>query len=1197
MDELKKLEHLSLVSKVCTELDNHLGMNDKDLAEFVISLAEKNDTFESFKKVLMENGAEFGDSLIANLLRLIQKMKPKPKSVDKEVKVTKDMSDLEIKKKLFPGLALPNEVRSASPEKIDSKDKDVADNMMDELEALMNTAKSSTKSESGKDYKLKDKEKKRKRHSRSRSRSRDRYRSRSRSRDRKKKKKHRNRDRSYSRSRSREREKERYRDRSRDREKDRSKKTRDRGHEMPVEVEVGKIYSGKVSSIMPFGCFVSVEGVRKRSEGLVHISQLRREGRVSNVSDVVQKGQAVKIKVLSYTGNKMSLSMKDADQETGRDLNPKQTQAITGGERDTVNELRNPDRPSTMPLVSVPEQNDVTERKRGQRMSSPEKWEWKQMAAANVIDVSELPDFDEETGVLPKEDDSDEDIEIEMVEEEAPFLTGHGKQGIELSPVKIVKNPDGSLSQAAMMQSALQKERREIKQAQREAEMNSIPSAGGSEWQDPMADGDKKLASMRGVGSAPADLPEWKKHITGGQKASYGKKEKKSLLEQRQSLPIYKLKDELIKAVHDNQVLIVIGETGSGKTTQITQYLAEAGYTTRGKIGCTQPRRVAAMSVAKRVSEEFGCRLGQEVGYTMRFEDCTSQETKIKYMTEGMLLRECLIDRDLTQYQIMMLDEAHERTVSTDVLFGLLKEAVVKRKDLKLIVTSATLDAVKFSQYFFESPIFTIPGRTYPVEILYTKEAETDYLDASMITVMQIHLMEPPGDILLFLTGQEEIDTACEILYERMKALGPEVPELIILPVYSALPSEMQTRIFDPAPPGSRKVVIATNIAETSLTIDGIYYVVDPGFVKQNVYNAKTGMDQLIVTPISQAQAKQRAGRAGRTGPGKCYRLYTERAYRDEMLPTNVPEIQRTNLASVVLSLKAMGINDLLTFDFMDAPPMQTLVSAMEQLHALSALDDEGLLTRLGRRMAEFPLEPMLSKMLIMSVQLSCSDEILTIVSMLSVQNVFYRPKDKQELADQRKAKFHQIEGDHVTLLAVYNAWKNNKFSSPWCFENFVQVRTLKRAQDVRKQMLGIMDRHKLDVVSCGKNTSKVQKAICSGFFRNAAKKDPQEGYRTLVDSQVVYIHPSSALFNRQPEWVIYHELVLTTKEYMREVTAMDPKWLVEFAPKFFKFSDPTRLSKQKKQQKIEPLYNKYDDPNSWRISRAFRKFHTKVTF
>lgn len=814
------------------------------------------------------------------------------------------------------------------------------------------------------------------------------------------------------------------------------------------------------------------------------------------------------------------------------------------------------------------------------------------MLAASCIDRSELPEFDMETGILPREDDEEEDVEIELVEEEPPFLHGHGRALGDLSPVRIVKNPDGSLAQAAMMQSALAKERREQKMLQREQEMDSVPTGLNKNWIDPLPEAESRTlaANMRGIGLQTQDLPEWKKHVIGGKKSSFGKKTNLTLLEQRQSLPIYKLRDDLVKAVTDNQILIVIGETGSGKTTQITQYLAEAGFTARGKIGCTQPRRVAAMSVAKRVAEEFGCRLGQEVGYTIRFEDCTGPETNIKYMTDGMLLRECLMDLDLKTYSVIMLDEAHERTIHTDVLFGLLKQAVGRRPDLKLIVTSATLDAVKFSQYFFEAPIFTIPGRTFEVEVMYTKEPETDYLDAALITVMQIHLREPPGDILLFLTGQEEIDTACEILYERMKSLGPDVPELIILPVYSALPSEMQTRIFEPAPPGSRKVVIATNIAETSLTIDGIYYVVDPGFVKQKVYNSKTGMDSLIVTPISQAAAKQRAGRAGRTGPGKCYRLYTERAYRDEMLPTPVPEIQRTNLATTVLQLKTMGINDLLHFDFMDAPPVESLIMALESLHSLSALDNEGLLTRLGRRMAEFPLEPNLSKMLIMSVHLQCSDEILTIVSMLSVQNVFYRPKDKQALADQKKAKFNQAEGDHLTLLAVYNSWRNNKFSNAWCYENFVQIRTLKRAQDVRKQLLGIMDRHKLDVVSAGKNTVRIQKAVCSGFFRNAAKKDPQEGYRTLVDSQVVYIHPSSALFNRQPEWVIYHELVQTTKEYMREVTTIDPKWLVEFAPAFFKFSDPTKLSKFKKNQRLEPLYNKYEEPNAWRISRVRRR-------
>lgn len=1235
MDELLKLQELSLVSKVCTELENHLGFNDKDMAEFIISLAEKNNTFDAFKTVLHENGAQFNDSFIANLLRIIQHMKPKPQMKDNEKEnesQSLDKSDIQMKKALYPFLAIPNnpnvrlmlenEAKESQDMKIEPKlelteDQKVTNDAMAFLESLAPKLTKHTEEET-KVIKSEDKSRteERSKRKRSRSRSKDRYkssksrrsRSRDRSRDRSQESRHRKRHRSDSRDRDRYRDRERSlsRDRDRDRRRDRGRsRSRERDHKkrkedkekewqrLPNEPVIGDIYEGKVTNIMQFGCFVQMEGLKKRWEGLAHISQLRREGRVNNVSDVVQRGQRVKVKVISFDGKKTSLSMKDVDQETGEDLNPRQNRE----QNDDLSNARNPDRPSTLPLSGIQraDDDDVESRRRIiQRISSPEKWELKQMAAANVLDRSQLPDFDEVTGLLPREEDEDdEDIEIELVEDDPAFLKGHGRANLmDLSPVRIVKNPDGSLAQSAMMQSALSKERREQKQQQREAEMDGVPSNLNKNWIDPMPDTESRplAANMRGVGGNPQDVPEWKRHITGGAKASYGKKTQMTLIEQRMSLPIYTFKDQLIKAVFDNQILIVIGETGSGKTTQITQYLAESGYTARGKIGCTQPRRVAAMSVAKRVAEEYGCRLGQEVGYTIRFEDCTSPETVIKYMTDGMLLRECLIDPDMKQYSVIMLDEAHERTINTDVLFGLLKNTVKKRPELKLIVTSATLDAVKFSQYFFEAPIFTIPGRTFPVEILYTKEPETDYLDASLITVMQIHLTEPPGDILLFLTGQEEIDTACEILYERMKSLGPEVPELIILPVYSALPSEMQTRIFEPTPPGSRKVVIATNIAETSLTIDGIYYVVDPGFVKQNVYNSKTGMDSLIVTPISQAQAKQRAGRAGRTGPGKTYRLYTERAYRDEMLTTPVPEIQRTNLAETVLQLKAMGINDLLSFDFMDAPPTETLIMALEQLHSLSALDDEGLLTRLGRRMAEFPLEPRLCKMLIMSVNLGCSDEILTIVSMLSVQNVFYRPKDKQALADQKKAKFNQLEGDHLTLLAVYNSWKNNKFSNPWCYENFVQIRTLKRAQDVRKQLLGIMDRHKLDVVSGGKNTARVQKAICSGFFRNAAKKDPQEGYRTLVDSQVVYIHPSSALFNRQPEWVVYHELVLTTKEYMREVTTIDPKWLVEFAPTFFKFADPSKLSKHKKQLRLEPLYNKYEEPNSWRISRVRKR-------
>ncbi|XP_023311553.1 ATP-dependent RNA helicase DHX8 isoform X3 [Anoplophora glabripennis] len=1222
MNEVEKLEYLSLVSKVCTELENHLGMNDKDLAEFIIHLSEKNNTPDTFKKALIENGAEFSDSFMSNLLRIIQHMKPKNKSGEDQKVQEKDSLAQK-----FPGLAIPDEPQKplTNFELTDENDEKMTDTVADimaQFEAHAPSSKEKEKRDSRKEGSQSPQRKKvkkstkspsRRRRSRSRSYQRDSKRNRSRSKDRRSRREREQRD-GRNRSRHRQRSRERSRSRSRDKRKDHfnrrhnpdrkrrqrqeSRQTHNQRHnhdrgspELEEDPITGKIYMGKVTNIVPFGCFVQLEGLRKKWEGLVHISQLRAEGRVTNVSEVVSRGSRVKVKVLSVTGQKVSLTMKDVCQITGKDLNPLSHILTEREDKD-----RNPDRPitSSTSVLRLPVGTDEGEddsRKRVTRISSPERWEIKQMISSGCIDKSELPDFDEETGLLPKDEDGGEaDIEIELVEDEPPFLQGHGRALHDLSPVRIVKNPDGSLAQAAMMQSALAKERREQKMLQREQEVDSQPSGKNKSWIDPLPEEEYKSTSARGIGLQSQDLPEWKKHVIGGKKSSFGKKTNLSIIEQRQSLPIYKLKEELRKAVTDNQILIVIGETGSGKTTQITQYLAEAGFTSRGKIGCTQPRRVAAMSVAKRVAEEFGCRLGQEVGYTIRFEDCTSPETIIKYMTDGMLLRECLMDLDLKQYSVIMLDEAHERTIHTDVLFGLLKQAVTKRAELKLIVTSATLDAVKFSQYFFEAPIFTIPGRTFPVEVLYTKEPETDYLDASLITVMQIHLREPPGDILLFLTGQEEIDTACEILYERMKSLGPDVPELIILPVYSALPSEMQTRIFEPAPPGSRKVVIATNIAETSLTIDGIFYVVDPGFVKQKVYNSKTGMDSLVVTPISQAQAKQRAGRAGRTGPGKCYRLYTERAYRDEMLPTPVPEIQRTNLATTVLQLKTMGINDLLHFDFMDAPPVESLIMALEQLHSLSALDDEGLLTRLGRRMAEFPLEPNLSKMLIMSVALQCSDEILTIVSMLSVQNVFYRPKDKQALADQKKAKFNQPEGDHLTLLAVYNSWKNNKFSNAWCYENFVQIRTLKRAQDVRKQLLGIMDRHKLDVVSAERNTVRVQKAICSGFFRNAGKKDPQEGYRTLVDSQVVYIHPSSALFNRQPEWVIYHELVQTTKEYMREVTTIDPKWLVEFAPAFFKFSDPTKLSKFKKNQRLEPLYNKYEEPNAWRISRVRRR-------
>ncbi len=1000
-------------------------------------------------------------------------------------------------------------------------------------------------------------------------------------------------------------------------------------------LQLYQIFTGTVQRVLDFGVVVEIHAPSTVSSsgdkitGLVYAAHVSKT-RVEKPKDAgVRPGQRVYVKVISI-GNRgvaggageggVMLSMKDVDQNSGKDLMPYRTVASSGsgGSNVTtsVNNITENAAASASAAVVHPgldvaalkrrQQEEEAEHRnnsnvrggggsggsvrRKQQLTEQELFEAQQLIRSGVLPVEQYPTFDGDGGLgMLAQETTEEETEVELAEFEPAFLRGQTRRsGRDLEPVRIVKNPDGSLQRAAMQQGTLAKERRELRQAQANQLVDSIPKDLNRPWEDPLPEaGERHFAQeLRSINMSAFDgAPEWKQKAES-KTLSYGIISNKSIKEQRENLPIYRLKPELLRAMTENQVLVVIGETGSGKTTQMTQYLHELGVTRSGVIGCTQPRRVAAISVAKRVAEEFGCTLGDEVGYTIRFDDVTSQSTIIKYMTDGMLMREYLADNDLKRYSALMLDEAHERTIHTDVLFGLLKDLCYRRPDLKLIVTSATLDAEKFSTYFMECPIFTIPGRTYPVEILYTKEPESDYLDASLITIMQIHLSEPAGDILLFLTGQEEIDTACETLYSRMKALGDLAPELIILPVYSSLPAEMQSRIFEPAPPGSRKCIVATNIAEASLTIDGIYYVVDPGFSKQKAFNAKLGMDSLVVTPISQASARQRAGRAGRTGPGKCYRLYTEMAYKNEMLPTNIPEIQRTNLGNVVLQLKAMGINDLLGFDFMDPPPVATLVGAMEGLHALGALDDEGLLTRLGRKMAEFPLEPNLSKMLLLSVDLGCSDEILTITALLSVENPFYRPRDKQGQADMKKAKFHQAEGDHLTLLAVYKAWEASKFSNPWCFENFIQARSMRRSQDVRKQLVTIMDRYKLDILSSGKNYKKICMAITAGFFTNAAKKHPQEGYLTLVDQNPVYIHPSSAVFNKNPEWVIYHELVLTTKEYMRNIMVIDAKWLIELAPSFYKRADPNKMTKAKRMEKIEPLFDRFNPKDSWRLSR-----------
>ncbi|KAI5294273.1 DEAH-box ATP-dependent RNA helicase prp43 [Ascosphaera acerosa] len=645
-----------------------------------------------------------------------------------------------------------------------------------------------------------------------------------------------------------------------------------------------------------------------------------------------------------------------------------------------------------------------------------------------------------------------------------------------------------------------------------------------------------------------------------------------SILKTRRDLPVHAQRDEFLQLYQQSQILVFVGETGSGKTTQIPQFVLfdDLPHLNGKMVACTQPRRVAAMSVAERVAAEMDVNLGEEVGYSIRFEDMTSSSTILKYMTDGMLLREAMHDNDLSRYSTIILDEAHERTMSTDVLMGLLKDVVQRRPDLKLIVMSATLDAQKFQKYFNDAPLLAVPGRTHPVEIFYTPEPEQDYVEAAIRTVLQIHASEAEGDILVFLTGEEEIEDAC-------RKISLEVDEMIreadagpmkVYPLYGTLPPSQQQRIFEPAPPPrkaggrpGRKCIISTNIAETSLTIDGIVYVVDPGFSKQKVYNPRIRVESLLVSPISKASAQQRAGRAGRTRPGKCFRLYTEEAFRKELIEQTYPEVLRSNFASTVLDLKKLGVDDLVHFDLMDPPAPETLMRALEELNYLACLDDEGNLTPLGRLASEFPLDPALAVMLISSPEFYCSNEILSITALLSVPQIFVRPVAHRKRADEMKMLFAHPDGDHLTLLNVYHAFKSYEAQEnprQWCHDHFLSFRALQSADNVRQQLQRIMEREEIELVSTPFEDKKyyenIRRALLAGFFMQVAKKESQGKtlYKTVKDNnESVLLHPSTVL-SHEAEWVLYNEFVLTSKNYIRTVTAVKGEWLLEIAPTYY---------------------------------------------
>ena len=637
--DLDQLELLNLVSKVTSEVSNHTGISDRVLGEFLINLHENSTSLGEFKTNVKEMGADhLTDAFIENLDRLIVRMHPKYKKQVKKAPTNDSLEtngssednaiaasqNVEIKARMFPGLAGKDDANGTLNGHA-SEEKPIRESRR------RRRRKSSSSSDKSHDEETDVRHRGRNRRRASRSRSPLPYR--------------------------------------------KQRKPEPIIDNSPV---LYKVYRGRVEAIKDFGAFVAIEGLKQYKTGLVHISAIQQGGRVNHPSDLLSRQQPVYVKILKIAPDgKIGLSMKDADQVTGTDLTPQMRINAAGDYERFAN---GKDMHQNVPINEgdMPGSRSAAKKK---RLTSPERWELRQLIAAGAIsavDHPELEDGFDETGQVAEDLDEEGDVEIETREEEPPFLVGQTKQSLQLSPIKVIKAPDGSMNRAALSGTQIAKERKEVKQQQsrEDAEKRASEVNLESQWQDPMVNPNSRVFADE-VRNARMDqrasnLPEWKRE-TMGKDRSLGKRTDLSMQEQRESLPTFRLRSALIKAIHENQILVVIGDTGSGKTTQMTQYLAEEGFAERGKIGCTQPRRVAAMSVAKRVAQEVGCRLGEEVGYTIRFEDCTTPQTRIKYMTDGMLQRECLIDPDMKQYSVIMLDEAHERTIATDVLFGLLK--------------------------------------------------------------------------------------------------------------------------------------------------------------------------------------------------------------------------------------------------------------------------------------------------------------------------------------------------------------------------------------------------------------------------------------------------------------------------------------------------------------------------------------------
>ena len=644
-------------------------------------------------------------------------------------------------------------------------------------------------------------------------------------------------------------------------------------------------------------------------------------------------------------------------------------------------------------------------------------------------------------------------------------------------------------------------------------------------------------------------------------------------------LPVYEQKQRILDTLKDNQVIVVQSPTGSGKTTQIPVILYEAGYAQSGTIAVTQPRRIAALSVSEFISKQLNTTYPGLVGYKMRFEDKTDATTKIKIMTDGILLQEMKLDPWLSKYSVIMVDEAHERSLNIDFVLGLLKRVLAERKDFRVIVSSATMNAEAFSAYFDGCPIVTIDTITYPVTIVYDtpsipastiSEAATDALLTKICnTVDRILANNEPGGILIFLPG-EKIIKDCLWKLDH----SPFSRKIHTLPLYGRLAKEEQEKVFDPAPFGKKKIIISTNIAETSVTISDITTVIDAGLAKLNFYNPRTFTSSLNETAISKASCNQRKGRAGRTQPGICYRLYSRKDYDTRPMYTT-EEIYRTDLSEVVLRMAELGITDFQNFDFISPPGIEGIIGAVDTLNMLKALDSDNTLSSIGKLMVEFPLEPRISRIIIEAIMKypNVLEEALIAAAFLSANSPFLLPQGEEMEARKAHHNFRDMQGDFVSYLNIFKGYTSSPDKEKFCKKNYLDDRVMAEIENINVQLKDIVSKMNIPIMGGG-NKGDYLCCIASGMIQFVCIRTGKNTYRSLTADKIC-IHPGSVLFRQDPLFIVAGEIVRTSRMYAMSVSPLTKSLLHQISPTLLNLLENTKSPKDKKTNEKEKISKK----------------------